>query len=1064
MSIFQGSLRVGVASLALVIGTVCVATPATAQGGITLPAASLEASLNALSRRSGTQILVDQTLLRGKNARAVAGASSVEQALARLLEGTGLIWQRRADTILILPDTSPRFQPVAASTAVATPAAAQPPVTWTEGSVAAPDDAAGVIIVTGSRIARPELDNPMPVSVIDMSTYRSLGITHPYDALRQDPAISPGIGLSNSYGSTSDAGIQTVSLRNMGTSRTLTLVDGKRRVPGSSGTAAVDLNMISPALIDRIEVVTGGAAAIYGADAVTGVVNIITKDSVDGLHIDATTGISRYGDAARTTVSVATGGRFADDRGSFTVGGTWLKSDPFYSGDRPFSRDRILFQSNPRNTGANDGIVDRVMITDFRQLFVGYQPSFYRPQNDTVYVVDPVANVVRPPIGGTQITGGTTGFWSGGEGGQLEDKRMLQTQLEAFTVSAKVKYDIADAIAYRARFDYGQTDYLSSASVFRQDFRANTMNNHGGDIARLDNPYVPSALADYMIANGLETLNISRAYYNFPAIETRHRYHSFTLDQGLEGRLTDGLVWSAFFQYGRTTDDLRMVNTPMASRYVASRDVIADPVSGQPVCRDASARAAGCAPLDIFSQDPLSQAQQDWLLTTRTMDYEITQKIFGANLAGSAFALPYGDVAIAAGVERRIETVDRKDDPRAASGDVAYFGLAGPIPDMEARQSVTEIFGEIVVPLLRDLPFVRRLEVEGAYRYSHYDDTFGGTDTWKAGATWEPVAGVTFRGVRSRSVRAPNFGELYGPQTASASGSPADTCMGVAYHLSPTRAANCKALGIDAPLPYNQLGPLIISGGNPDLQPETSDSLTLGVVLQPKFLPGFDASVDYWDIDIKDVIASFGSGDVFRLCTDLPTIDNVFCQSTVRDPVTKLATIQRTFLVNAQQLKRRGIDFGARYRTALGDGMFGLSFKGTYLLEAVTRTTPGIAAGDVISTGSYANPRFRGTLITSYANDRLDVALNTRFISAARYAVGRTVTAESYPDGLNRIAPLVYHDLSVGVRLDDRFRINFGVQNLLDIQPKEIQAVQYGGGGLYDTVGRYFFTSVNLTL
>lgn len=1034
-----------------------------AQRSITLPPASLEESLNALSRQSGNQILVDQTLLRGKKAQAISGASSVETALGRLLEGSGLAWQRRGDTFLIVRQPSATLRPASAPQGDGRFAAEQP-APLVARSVEQDADAGGAIVVTGSRIARPELDNPMPVSVIDMSVYRKLGIPHPYDALRQDPAISAGIGLSNSFGSSSDSGIQTVSLRNMGASRTLTLVDGKRRVPGSSGTAAIDLNMIAPALIDRIEVVTGGAAAIYGADAVTGVVNVITKDSIDGLHIEATTGISRYGDAARTTISAATGGKFAEDRGSFTVGGTWLKTNPVYTGDRPFARDRILFQANPANTGPSDGISNSILIKDFRQIFVGYQPSFYRPQDGVVYIIDPVKDEIRAPIGGTQITGGTTGFWSGGEGGQLEDRRMLQTQLEALTFSAKVKYDISDTVSFRSRFDYGQTHYLSSTPVFRQDFRANTMNNNGGDVARLDNPYLPSSVARYMIDNNLQTLSISRAYENFPLIETRHRYNSFTIDNGLEGKLTDGLNWSAFFQYGRTTDDLDLTNTPLASRYVASRDVIADPVTGRPVCRDTAARAAGCVPLNIFSQDQLTDDQKKWLLTTRTMNYEITQKIFGASLAGRAFALPYGDVSMAAGVEHRVETVDRRDDPRSASGEVSYFGLQGPIPDLKAEQTVSEIFGELVVPVLRDLPFIHRLEVEGAYRYSHYKDTFGGTNTWKAGATWEPIAGVSIRGVRSRSVRAPNFGELYGPQTSAPSGSPADTCMGVSYYLSATRTANCKALGIDAPLAYNQLGPLVISGGNPDLKPETSDSLTLGVVLQPRFLPGFDATVDFWDIDIRDVIASFSSSDVYRLCTDLPTIENVFCESTVRDPVTHLATEQRTFLVNAQQAKRRGIDFGARYRTNLGAGTLGFSFKGSYLIEAITRTTPGIEAGDVISTGNYLNPRFRGTLISNYSTDKFDAVLNTRFISAARYAVGRTITDESYPDGLNRIAPVAYNDISLGYRVDERFRISFGIQNILDVQPKEIQAVQYGGSGQYDTIGRYFFTNVSITL
>jgi outer membrane receptor protein involved in Fe transport len=178
--------------------------------------------------------------------------------------------------------------------------------------------------------------------------------------------------------------------------------------------------------------------------------------------------------------------------------------------------------------------------------------------------------------------------------------------------------------------------------------------------------------------------------------------------------------------------------------------------------------------------------------------------------------------------------------------------------------------------------------------------------------------------------------------------------------------------------------------------------------------------------------------------------------------VTHLATIQRTFLVNAQQLKRRGIDFGVNYRREIGGGLFGLAIKGSYLLEAITRTTPGIPAGDVIAEGNYANPRLRATMITSYSTGKLDLALNTRFISAARYAVGRTVTDESYPEGLNHVAAVIYNDMSVGLKISNKLKITLGVQNVLDIKPREIPAVQYGSG-YYDTVGRYFFGSVGFT-
>ncbi|MCA0343851.1 MAG: TonB-dependent receptor, partial [Proteobacteria bacterium] len=277
---------------------------------------------------------------------------------------------------------------------------------------------------------------------------------------------------------------------------------------------------------------------------------------------------------------------------------------------------------------------------------------------------------------------------------------------------------------------------------------------------------------------------------------------------------------------------------------------------------------------------------------------------------------------------------------------------------------------------------------------------------------------------------------------------------------TPERAANCRALGIAAPLPYEQLGPIIVSGGNPDLQPETSNSLTLGAVFRPRFLPGFDATIDYWNIEISNVIASFGAGDVYRLCTDLPSIDNVFCRSIQRDPVTHLATRLETFLVNAQEMGARGIDAGINYRRNVWKGTLGLSVKGTYLLKYMLHTTPGLAAGDVQYDGAYSNPRFRGTMLLTYSTEKLDFSLNTRFVSAAKYAIGPTVTAESYPD--NRIPSRTYNDLSVGLRINDRFRIAVGVENLLNVDPPIFPYTQYGAGGIYDVMGRYVFTNVNL--
>jgi outer membrane receptor protein involved in Fe transport len=408
-------------------------------------------------------------------------------------------------------------------------------------------------------------------------------------------------------------------------------------------------------------------------------------------------------------------------------------------------------------------------------------------------------------------------------------------------------------------------------------------------------------------------------------------------------------------------------------------------------------------------------------------------------------------VSFALGAEHRKDTLRTTDDPLALNGELTYVGSDAPVhPELDKSMNVSEVYGELVVPLLRDVPFAHRLEVEGAYRYSDYS-TVGATNTWKVGGTWSPVAGVTFRGVRSRSVRTPNFGELYSPQSISYAGFFDDPCSTGFYDQNPTRTANCKALGILNPLKRYSIDTARTTGGNPDLQPEISNSLTLGMVLQPKLLPGFDLTVDYWNIDIKGVISQFGYLTVMNLCVDLPSIDNVFCRQVTRD-ADGHATAVRSFNINASRMYARGVDFGARYRTGLGAGTLNIGFKGTYLIKQTVETTPGIAEGDVQYDGGYNNLRFRGTLFTAFDINKFSIALDTRFFSAATYDVN-AASEESYDN--NRIPARVYNDLSLKYNFSDGVSLGLGMNNVLDIKPPRRPGT-YAGTAFYDNVGRYF--------
>lgn len=1013
---------------------VAIFLPAAAQAqtrSFDIPAQSASSGIRQFAQQAGIQITLAGRDGDGRATNVVQGSLDVRTALEQLLLGTGLTVRSFDGKVAIL------------------------------GADAAQTAAGGesAIVVTGSRIVRPELESAMPVSVVNMDEARSLGRLTVFDALKRVPSIFTGVGLTNSLNQQYDGGIAAVSLRNLGENRTLTLLDGMRRVSGSARSSMVDLNMIPPEMVDRIEVVTGGAAAVYGADAVTGAVNIITKKHVDGLNLSGTTGISKYGDGRQTSLSASFGTSFAGGRGSFSIGGTYNNISILFSGDRPFSRNRILYSPNPANTGPNDGIPDRVINYNEKEFFFAYNPVWY--MNGSSYMYDNRTGTVRVP---TYDKTFVSGEFSQGEGGtdgrNLLDHAFLRGPVESAAVLGRFDYELSDTVNFSTRFDYGHTHYNGPYYPLRNDSRPIVMGGNGGEVIRLDNPYLPDSVRTFMLVNGLNNIKMGRTYGNLPIIKDIHNRETFTINPSLDGKLADRFTWNLFYQYGRSRDNVLGTNQPRLSHWLAARDPIADPNTGQPVCRDETARAAGCVPFNFFTTDAFTPEQISWLLTSRKERRINTQQIAGGNIQGQLFQLPYGMVSGVLGAEYRRETLVTTDDPLALSGETAFVSAAKSVhPELDVTSKVYEFYGELVVPLLSDLPFARRLEVEGAYRYSHYN-SFGGTDTWKVGGTWVPLDGVTFRAVRSRSIRTPNFGELYEPQNVAATGVPADPCGVGAYFLSPTRAANCAALGVATPLPNYGVGPLTTSGGNPNLSPEVSNSLTLGVVLQPAFLPRFDVTIDYWNIDIDDVITQFSPTTVFNLCVDLPSIDNVFCQRQQRNSEGYLTNLINT-QVNASRMLARGVDFGANWRVPLGSGQLGFNFKGTWLLKNVVYTTPGIVAGNVVKDGGYQNPQFRASFLTSYSNKDLSIAFDTRFIGASKY--DSTVTSnEFYED--NTIKSFVYNDLSITKTIQDKFDISFGINNIFDVKPPLFPSVQYDEGGYYDIVGRYFFTSFRVKI
>lgn len=1059
-------LRAGTVGALLVAVAIATGGEARAQSRVNLPATDLATSLNALSRATGVEILADPAVLRGRTAPAVSAAATPEAALRRILHGTGLIYRKRGRTYLIVRAPRPNALRTWPAPARAAPSPGWPPPPVRPAPLPDPPPE---IVVTGTHIARPEPESAMPVALVRMDDARAFGRGGAYDALVTHPAIGPGIGLPNTQGEPWDAGAAFISLRNMGTNRSLTLVDGRRRVSGAARSSAVDINMVPPAMIDRIEVATGGAAAIYGADAVTGAVNVIMKDRFAGLAFMATNGISGKGDAAERTVSLTAGHGFADGRGSLVVGGTYARTAPLGYARR--HANRAAYVANPASTGPQDGIADTVVDRNYRILYRSRYPVYYHEGRFHI-LKDGVLSVADYE---RTHTHGEFGAGSGGDGATGFENHFLRAGLRSAALVSRFRYALTPAIAAKVHLDYGQTR-STSATVFpeiRADSRPHWFDGAGGEVATLDNPFLPASLRAFMVANGLGALRQDRSWFNFPQPLEIHKRDSLTAGLGLGGALGRGVEWQVFFQHGQSVDKVRTINIARRNEWIAARDVIADPETGRPVCRDPAARAAGCVPLDIFSTAPASAALIGYVLGTRREWRRNTQQLLSGEIGGKILRLPHGDLSVALGAEWRRDALSTRDDPDAANlANLVYLGVDYTLhPALDASRKTSELYGEAVAPILADLPMARQLKLEAAYRYSRYSGGGRDTHTWKLGAIWEPVAGVVLRGVRSHSVRVPNFGELHAPEIRSQLGIVADPCNALNINQGARRAVNCAALGIATPLSPNYTdGPLVMTGGNAGLSPETSDSYTVGLTFRPGFLPGADLTADYWNIAIGNVITQFPYTAIMDLCVDSPSVDNIFCRLQARDPATGHLRSISSFNVNVARMRARGIDISLNYRRRVGPGDLGLALSATYLLEHTTVTAPGIAGGRIAYAGQYDHPRFKGTMTARYRLGRVAFGLNARLTSRSAFSVVDPSPETRDPGDV----PAALHaDIMMEYTPAEKFTLAFGIRNvgnaaifapLRDRSPGPNISGNNTGAAHYDAIGRYFFANLDFKL
>ena len=960
------------------------------------------------------------------------------------------------------------------------------------------------IIVTGSRIQQPDFAFSNPVVSVDADAVAFSGQTNLTTFLTEIPALAGSLDANDTAGSNSfvgGAGLNLLDLRNLGYDRTLVLVDGRRHVATLADSAAVDTNTIPVDLIERIDILTGGASAIYGADGVTGVVNFVLKDDFEGLSVRAQVGAPNDTGADQQFLSATLGQSFDEGRGNVAFAAEYSKEERLRAYDRDFNGDDLgiltRFVRNPADTAdppAGDGAADDPAIPDRIPVPLtgfgdtsrcgGVYTEFANgPSPDYNCDGTPWDFGLLPPqtVGGGQDFPILPFYQQGGFATLQDDyigDLLPETERSAFNVFLNYEFD--PKVRMFGEYKHVETNIFTESQPSFDFFL----------FFDPSNPYVPEPFLDDDYAFG--GIYMSRDNFDLGVRGDDISRITNRSVLGFEGDLTDWLSYEVSAVHGTSKVTADQTNNRLNDRFFAALDVVDN--GGTPDCRvnvDPSATpfdfpdpisydpASGdCVPLNLFGEYVASPEAVDWVMTTTTAVDEIEQTVFTGYLTGTLdplFTLPGGSVGWAFGGEYREEKSQSTPDALDTAG--ATFGNV--ILESYGEFDVSELFAEVSVPLLSDRTFFNELSVDAAYRYSEYS-TIGETGTWKVGGLWSPIEDISFRATVAEAVRAPNIGELFGPENQRFEFITDPCDVGELDLGTSNRVANCSAilsgLGVD---PNSFVDPNSasvggVSSGNADLSEETAETLTYGVVLRPRFVPGLTLSVDYYDIELTDAVQLISPQEIAERCVDAPSIDNDFCPLIGRDPDTGGIDFFSLVPVNLAELTTAGYDFSVNYVLdpadlgAQGDwGLFNFRLVGNKLDELTFLPSPGGVPDDDVGEGPGASfteqpvPEWQATFDLTWERGPLTLNYGFTWFDETQRISNRNLFGDSdLPDGdRDRVAPEYYyfdakqtHDIQARVALTDGFSVYGGVNNFTGEEPAFDQSFYP-----VSAVGRFFY-------
>ncbi len=946
------------------------------------------------------------------------------------------------------------------------------------------------VVVTGTRIQRPEAATATPVVAITAENLEQSGQTNVTELLTQTPALfnsEDNFDAAGSQARTGGAGVNLLDLRNLGPNRTLVLVDGRRHIAGISGEAAVDINTIPTGLIERIDVQTGGVSSVYGADGVSGVVNFVMRRDFEGIDVRAQQGASDFGDGDSTFVSATIGKNFADNRGNIALSYEFRKDDRIDALARPngqFDADTLV--RNPNDIPDDPNIPDNIFLDR-----IGWSDS----SPGGAIVIDgsfsPAFNGNGQPYDPGQFLPQSGFLAQGGDNTPVNSYQGdLQAGTEHHSFNAFLSYDLSPTVRLFAEGKYVESDNFSVAQPSFDFFT----------FVSADNPFIPQTIRDA----GLDTFGgilFNRDNFDFGTRDEVLERDVYRTVLGLDGELGDNATFEISYVYGRNDTNYLGTSQRIEDRYFAALDAVdvgaflTGTPNGEIDCRvnldggavvDAGNGNYGqapqtfapgqCVPLNIFGEGVASQAALDFILAETSNAYELEQHVINAFVAGDLGQFlepPGGPMSYAFGIEYRDETSDFRPDAISTqvadfdpnSGVLADIALLGP---EDGSFDVFEVFGELNIPILTDKPFADLLEVTVAARASDYS-TIGSTEAWSVSGQWAPVREVRFRGSVSESVRAPNITELFAPRTGTFAFltdpcSPANINQGTSF-----RVANCEALvnGLGADFATFDFDSDIASSasiegivsGNLGLSEESAEAWTAGVILEPSFVSGLTVTLDWFDISLSDAVRTPTLTETAEFCVDSPDLTNVFCDAITRDSGTAFVSSYVLGPQNVAFFDTAGADLTVNYGFELGAGDLGeISLGGTLGYLDKLEFLP--ANGGIVDDerGELGSPEWNGSADITWRKNNLTLNYGFQYIGEQLRFENEQIAGDpdiAAPEFLELDSRFI-HDLRGEYTINNEQLTFFaGVNNFTDELPSRgLDASPTG------FLGRYYYAGV----